>query len=258
MGILICPICKSRLEPNGQSFCCKHGHSFDLSASGYLHLLPANQMRSKIPGDNKQMVRARKEFLSKGYYQPVSDLLNHQVLEHCKKGTALQILDAGCGEGYYTNRLTAEFSRSGAEFAVTGLDISKFAVDAAAKAAKSDRDIAQLIEIHTKKFDFILVGICLSLQRRTKLCGNIREIRKVGCLIPSKVIAIIYSNLFRRFSTLCIDQNNTKGSTRTINRGRSGVFQYRDTFNILRIQERDIVHRNSIHHNQWITLFRVA
>ena len=116
----------------------------------------------------------------------------------------------------------------------------------------------QLIEIHTKKFDFILVGICLSLQRRTKLCGNIREIRKVGCLIPSKVIAIIYSNLFRRFSTLCIDQNNTKGSTRTINRGRSGVFQYRDTFNILRIQERDIVHRNSIHHNQWITLFRVA
>ena len=101
MGILICPICKSRLEPNGQSFCCKHGHSFDLSASGYLHLLPANQMRSKIPGDNKQMVRARKEFLSKGYYQPVSDLLNHQVLEHCKKGTALQILDAGCGEGYY-------------------------------------------------------------------------------------------------------------------------------------------------------------
>lgn len=142
MGILICPICKSRLEPNGQSFCCKHGHSFDLSASGYLHLLPANQMRSKIPGDNKQMVRARKEFLSKGYYQPVSDLLNHQVLEHCKKGTALQILDAGCGEGYYTNRLTAEFSRSGAEFAVTGLDISKFAVDAAAKAAKSDHDIA--------------------------------------------------------------------------------------------------------------------
>ena len=95
----------------------------------------------------------------------------------------------------------------------------------------------QLIEIHTKKFDFILVGICL---------------------IPSKVIAIIYSNLFRRFSTLCIDQNNTKGSTGTINRGRSGVFQYRDTFNILRIQERDIVHRNSIHHNQWITLFRIA
>ena len=85
-----------------------------------------------------------------------------------------------------------------------------------------------------------------------------RNSGRVGCLIPSKVIAIIYSNLFRRFSTLCIDQNNTKGSTGTINRGRSGVFQYRDTFNILRIQERDIVHRNSIHHNQWITLFRVA
>ena len=142
MGILICPSCKSRLEEDGGSFCCKHGHRFDVAASGYLHLLPSSQMRAKIPGDNKQMVRARRDFLAKGYYQPISDLLNQQVIARLpelsrKKDSTLQILDAGCGEGYYTNRLTEALANTPFDFAVTGLDISKFAVNAAAKAAKT-------------------------------------------------------------------------------------------------------------------------
>ena len=66
MGVLICPICKSRLEQEERRFACKNGHSFDLAAAGYLHLLPSNRMRAKIPGDNKQMVQARRDFLSKG------------------------------------------------------------------------------------------------------------------------------------------------------------------------------------------------
>ena len=57
MGVLICPICKSRLEQEERRFACKNGHSFDLAAAGYLHLLPSNRMRAKIPGDNKQMVQ---------------------------------------------------------------------------------------------------------------------------------------------------------------------------------------------------------
>lgn len=136
MSILTCPNCKGRLEQEGKSFVCKHGHCFDLSASGYLHLLPANHMRAKIPGDNKQMVRARKDFLATGYYQPISDLLNAEVIKHCKKVSPLQVVDAGCGEGYYTNRLAEALQQAQMDFAVTGLDISKFAVDAAAKTAK--------------------------------------------------------------------------------------------------------------------------
>ena len=57
----------------GTALCLQNGHSFDLAAAGYLHLLPSNRMRAKIPGDNKQMVQARRDILSKGYYQPVSD-----------------------------------------------------------------------------------------------------------------------------------------------------------------------------------------
>lgn len=133
MGILTCPVCRARLERKDKSFVCSRGHSFDLSASGYLHLLPSSQMRSKVPGDNRQMVQARRNFLQKGYYQPISDALNRQLLEHCKKNVPLQILDAGCGEGYYTNRLAQFLGKEQPDFSITGVDISKFAVDAAAK-----------------------------------------------------------------------------------------------------------------------------
>ncbi|MFR8761174.1 MAG: putative RNA methyltransferase [Negativibacillus sp.] len=116
MGILTCPVCRARLERKDKSFVCSRGHSFDLSASGYLHLLPSSQMRSKVPGDNRQMVQARRNFLQKGYYQPISDALNRQLLEHCKKNVPLQILDAGCGEGYYTNRLAQFLGKEQPDF----------------------------------------------------------------------------------------------------------------------------------------------
>ena len=107
MGVLICPVCKSKLEQEGTRFVCKNGHSFDLSSQGYLHLLPSNRMHAKIPGDNKQMVQARRDFLRKGYYEPVSQAVDQALLRYCrtlsgKKG-GLQLLDAGCGEGYYTH-----------------------------------------------------------------------------------------------------------------------------------------------------------
>lgn len=146
MSILICPNCKSRLYREEGSFLCKHGHRFDLSSSGYLHLLPSNHMRSKIPGDNKQMVKARRDFLTKGYYQPISDLLNREVLRFCKRGTELQVLDAGCGEGYYTQRLAEAMQADGLSFQITGLDISKFAVDAAAKSALRQPQLSDCLQ----------------------------------------------------------------------------------------------------------------
>ena len=146
MSILLCPNCRTRLEQQGNRFCCRNGHSFDLASSGYLHLLPSSRMHAKIPGDNKQMVRARREFLSKGYYQPVSDALNAAVLEYCKKNVPLQMVDAGCGEGYYTNRLAQACADAGQEFSMVGIDISKFAVDAAAKAAARLPEIAPKVQ----------------------------------------------------------------------------------------------------------------
>ena len=44
------------------------GHCFDRAKEGYWHLLPVQSMRTKAPGDSKEMVAARRAFLNAGYY----------------------------------------------------------------------------------------------------------------------------------------------------------------------------------------------
>lgn len=138
MNYLSCPVCKGLLKQNERSFKCKKGHSFDLSASGYLHLLPANKMNSKLPGDNKLMVNARRNFLQKGYYHAISDKLNEVICAELKKSNKKEnlVLDIGCGEGYYTSRLNQAISENKILAEVCGMDISKLAINAAAKSCK--------------------------------------------------------------------------------------------------------------------------
>ena len=57
-SLFTCPICRKPLLRMENSYRCWSGHSYDLSAAGYIHLLPANKMHSKNPGDDKAMVAA--------------------------------------------------------------------------------------------------------------------------------------------------------------------------------------------------------
>ena len=98
--VFICPICKKKLENTVHTYCCENGHSYDVSAQGYVHLLPPNKMHSKIPGDNRQMVACRREFLETGLYLPFSNRLNDLVEEAIRNITQPVVVDAGCGEGY--------------------------------------------------------------------------------------------------------------------------------------------------------------
>lgn len=133
--IFTCPICKEKLNKLEKAYVCGSGHSYDIAAEGYVHLLPPNKMHSKIPGDNKQMVSSRRDFLAAGFYQPFSDKLNELVRE-CLHTKTPVVLDAGCGEGYYTGRLQDDLEEHGFRPELYGFDISKFAVKAAAKRYK--------------------------------------------------------------------------------------------------------------------------
>jgi 23S rRNA (guanine745-N1)-methyltransferase len=75
----------------------------------------------------KEAIRARKLFLSAGYYEPLSNQIN-AILQALNAKT---VLDAGCGEGYYTNRMAIDR-------AVFGVDLSRAGIDAAAKQARQD------------------------------------------------------------------------------------------------------------------------
>ena len=120
---LICPICGSRLFRDGKSFRCEaingtKSHCFDISSSGYTDL----SYRSGGSGDSKEAVNDRTEFLNKDYYLPLSKEINRLCSEHLPKGFLL--VDAGCGEGYYSDRVASEYDES----FVFGADLSKHAV----------------------------------------------------------------------------------------------------------------------------------
>ena len=94
-----CPICAVPLMRGERAYTCPTGHSYDLSAEGYTHLLPANQKNSKNPGDDKQMVAARCAFLDKGYYAPLRSALTDLAIELTQDIDSPALLDSGCGEG---------------------------------------------------------------------------------------------------------------------------------------------------------------
>lgn len=125
--LFTCPACGGTLIHTGSALLCPKGHSYDLARQGYVHLLKPNQMHAKIPGDNKQMVDARRNFLEKGYYNPFSAKLTELCTALITEESPV-ILDAGCGEGYYTAAIKAACPQA----RVYGFDISKFAVKAAA------------------------------------------------------------------------------------------------------------------------------
>lgn len=131
MSLFRCPLCAAPLAREGGACRCPGGHSFDVAKEGYVHLLPPNRKRSALPGDDRDMVRARREFLSKGYYDLLLNTICNQILAF--SGEAPVLLDAGCGEGYYTSGVLRALRAAGKRPRAAGTDISKLALRAAAK-----------------------------------------------------------------------------------------------------------------------------
>jgi 23S rRNA (guanine745-N1)-methyltransferase len=139
LDALRCPVCgmPMDIDANGRSLAC-HGrafdcgakrkcHLFDGGAGGYVNLAPNHSGG----GDSKEAVRARSSFLRSGYYTPAAEAIAALARELTPENGL--VLDAGCGEGYYSNRVAEE------GFSVLGVDLSKFAVDTAAKTARRER-----------------------------------------------------------------------------------------------------------------------
>lgn len=129
---LACPLDGAALQRQGGSWRCPAGHCYDVAAQGYVNLLPVQNKRSRDPGDSKEMVAARRRFLEAGHYAPIADAVAQAVTSGAPAGAPLACLDAGCGEGHYLRRLAAAAGEA-RPLALIGLDISKWAVQAAAR-----------------------------------------------------------------------------------------------------------------------------
>ena len=130
-SLFCCPICRAALDRQDNRYLCPAGHSFDRAAAGYVHLLPANKMHSKDPGDDKGMATARNRFLSGGYYKPLCDALAQLALQYAPE--TVSVLDSGCGEGYYSAAIYQALAQAGREVNLAGVDLSKHALRRAAK-----------------------------------------------------------------------------------------------------------------------------
>ena len=93
---LICPICEKPLYLQERTLVCPENHSFDIARQGYVNLLPVQRRHSAHPGDTKEQVASRREFLEGGFYAPIADAL---IAAAQKYGASGPVLDVGCGEG---------------------------------------------------------------------------------------------------------------------------------------------------------------
>ncbi|MBR6793203.1 MAG: methyltransferase domain-containing protein [Clostridia bacterium] len=129
---LVCPVCGEGLKKEERQYRCPKGHCFDRARQGYVNLLQSQRSSDRNHGDDREMVTARREFLEKGYYAPLRELLTEKVYFYTAKNGV--IADAGCGEGWYTEGVAERLP----EATVIGFDISKEALKWAAKRQGMD------------------------------------------------------------------------------------------------------------------------
>lgn len=150
--LLICPLDNEPLTLQAKQWQCPHGHCFDVARQGYVNLLPVQHKKAKDPGDSKEMVLARRDFLALGHYQPIAQALADAITPH---DMPLQCLDAGCGEGYYLRELSRLTAGS---LSLIGMDISKWAV---LEAAKQNKQITWVVDtnahipMQTSSLDYV-------------------------------------------------------------------------------------------------------
>lgn len=143
-GNLVCPIDRQPLEKQEGTLRCSEGHSYDIARQGYVNLLLVQQKKSRSPGDSREMVEARRAFLDTGRYRPIADKLSKIVLDAVAQKRSISLLDAGCGEGYYTDSLLKRLLSGwpGSAVSMIGVDISRPAVLA---ATRRNRDTCWIV-----------------------------------------------------------------------------------------------------------------
>lgn len=126
MNLLMCPVCRNALVLAERTWRCASNHSYDVAKQGYVNLHVVQHKHSKNPGDTPESVQARRAFLSAGFYEP----LQQAVVKLIRDLRIENLIDIGCGEGYYTDAMQAEVLQC------VGVDIAKNAVQVAAKLNK--------------------------------------------------------------------------------------------------------------------------
>ncbi len=201
--MLLCPICKINLRKENKSYKCENNHCFDIARQGYLNLLPVQNKHSINPGDTREMLIARREFLNNNNYVPICSAVKKLSENLISKNSV--IADIGCGEGYYLNELYKTLTPK----TTIGIDISKDAVKMACSYNKKINWIvatASCLPVKNESVDLITAMFSLFMEdefyRILKKDGYIIEVRVANeHLIELK--EIIYETVFKQDKKPC-------------------------------------------------------
>lgn len=146
-----CPVCRKALFREAKRMVCAEGHSFDIAKDGFVNLLL--RQKGGTHGDNREMLLARRNFLSQGYYEPLAKAAVDMCAPYLRETPSL--LDAGCGEGYYAAYLDSGLRRGGSTPHFVCIDISREALRLVARRLPSaDKAVAGLYDLPLRDGSF--------------------------------------------------------------------------------------------------------
>ena len=123
IALLRCPLCRGALTRSGGSLVCAKRHCFDVARQGHVNLVPA-QRESFY---RRELFESRAAVFAAGVFAPVVKAIG-EVIDRHVPGARPGLVDAGCGEGYYTKNVCP-----GRAMERIGFDLSKEAVKLAAR-----------------------------------------------------------------------------------------------------------------------------
>jgi len=125
--LLRCPLCGGVFSGKENSLLCERRHCYDIARQGYVNFVPGQ----KDMFYKKELFESRAAVFAAGVYAPVVKRIS-EAIDRFVPGENPVIVDAGCGEGYYTKTVCP-----GRTMTRIGFDLSKDAVRLAARGEKT-------------------------------------------------------------------------------------------------------------------------
>lgn len=126
-----CPLCGKKMRFHAGSLVCKREHRFDIAARGYVNFLQGDRT---LKGYDAKFFQSRSRFFAAGFYDHIAEGVTEAIRE---LGEGEVLVDAGCGEGFYSIRLSQRLTPE-----ILAFDIAK---DAVRMAAGDDGPVKWLV-----------------------------------------------------------------------------------------------------------------
>lgn len=129
IDVFKCPLCKENMITiDKNSMVCINNHCFDISKKGYVNLLNSNTKTIY----NKELFESRHEIYNSKVYDNLTEEIKYIIHNYTLAKNINYILDAGCGEGYFLNKLY-EAKNINNRYKLIGIDIAKEGISIATR-----------------------------------------------------------------------------------------------------------------------------